>query len=152
MIRAAVVALDPLGEGELAGRSCRQDGADLAVGIAGQRAVDGVARLRIVTGSSVEVFLTTKVKSTLPPVSGTAVGFGGLGDLDVGATSVKSTVASSSSVASVPSLSSATAVKTLTWSGPLKSPSTHSVKENSQVAPAARTVPTSQSASPASVP
>ena len=44
------------------------------------------------------------------------------------------------------------AVKTLTWSGPLKSPSTHLVKENSQLAPAARTVPTLQSASPASVP
>ena len=28
----------------------------------------------MVTGSSVEVFLTTKVKITSPPVSGTAVG------------------------------------------------------------------------------
>ena len=75
VVGAAVVALDPLGEGELAGGAGRQDGADLAVGIAGQRAVDACrSRLVMVTGSSVLVFLTTKVKVTSPPVSGTAVG------------------------------------------------------------------------------
>ena len=36
----------------------------------------------MVTGSSELVFLTTKVKVTLPPVSGTARRVGGLGDLD----------------------------------------------------------------------
>ena len=106
----------------------------------------------MVTGSSVEVFLTTKVKVTLPPVSGTAVGFGGLGHLDrrqdVG--EVHRRIVVIRGIRAVVVLG--TAVKTLTWSGPLKSPSTHSVKENSQVAPAARTVPTLQSASPASVP
>ena len=43
VVRAAVVALDPLGEGELAGGAGGQDGADLAVGVAGQGAVDTVA-------------------------------------------------------------------------------------------------------------
>ena len=95
-----------------------QHGADLAVGVAGERAVDlsreagdGHRLLGV-------VFLTTKVKVTSPPVSGTAVGSAVLVTSIVGATSVKSTVASSVSVASVLSLSSALAVKTLTWSGP----------------------------------
>ena len=72
----------------------------------------------MVTGSSVLVFLTTNVKVTSPPVSGTAVGSAVLVTSIAGATSVKSTVASSSSVASVSSLSTALAVKTSTWSGP----------------------------------
>ena len=42
VIRSAVVAFDPLGEGELAARARRQHRADLAVGIAGQRAVHAV--------------------------------------------------------------------------------------------------------------
>ena len=63
----------------------------------------------MVTGSSVEVLLTVKVKITLPPVSGTAVGLAVLVTSMVGRTLVKSTVASSVSVASVLSLSTALA-------------------------------------------
>ena len=55
VVGAAVVALDPLGEGELAGSAGGQDGADLAVGIAGQGAVHRRrTRLVMVTGSSVD--------------------------------------------------------------------------------------------------
>ena len=64
----------------------------------------------IVTGSSELVFLTVKVKVTLPPVSGTEATLGVLVTRIVGATFVKSTVAVSSSVASVLSSSLATAV------------------------------------------
>ena len=60
------------------------------------------------------MFLTVKVKVTLPPVSGIAVGLAVLVTSIVGNTLLKSTVASSVSTASVPSLSTAFPVKTLT--------------------------------------
>ena len=44
VVRAGEVAFDPLVKRELAARAGGQDGADLAVGVAGQRAVDRVAQ------------------------------------------------------------------------------------------------------------
>ncbi len=70
-------------------------------------------RLVIVTGSSLLVFFTVNVKVTLPPVSGTSSTLGVLVTSIVGTTFVKSTVASSVSVASVLSLSFALPVNTL---------------------------------------
>ena len=58
--------------------------------------------------------VTTKVKVTSPPVSGTLVGDAVLTTVMSGRTSTKVTVASSLSVAVLPSSSDASAVTTLT--------------------------------------
>ena len=83
VVGAGVVAFDPLGEGELAAGARGQDGADLAVGVAGQGAVHASpTRLVMVTGSSVEVFFTTKVKVTFAAGLRHRRRVRGLGDLD----------------------------------------------------------------------
>ena len=77
MVRAAVVALDPAGDGELAGVAGREDGADLAVGVAvegargSEAAVAGVVsyfgRLATASGNRVLMLAMQPVTRLLSP-------------------------------------------------------------------------------------
>src|SRR5688572_19353717 len=109
-------------------------------------------RLLIVSDSAL-VLVTTTVNVTLPPGSGSEATPAVLSTLIVGATSVIVTVASSVSQAGVAGASSSSpqAVTTSVWLVPAL-PDTAPTKVKLQLAPAARTVPTWQSASPPRLP
>ena len=82
---------------------------------------------------STDVLATSTEKVTVPPGSLTEPGTAVFVTEIVGRTSLKPTVASSSSVAVLPSPSSTTAVTVSTWSGSPKSPATKASNEHEKV-------------------
>ena len=77
-LAGAGVAGELAGEGERARGGRREHRADLAVDVAGERAVDVVFELVIVTDSTLELLVTVTVNVKLPPGSGR---LSGLADL-----------------------------------------------------------------------
>src|SRR5690606_28239776 len=84
----------------------------------------------VIVADTGPLFVTTYVKVTLPPVSGTVVGLAVFSTMMLGSTSLYVTVAGSSSVTSLPSSSSALAVNVLMWVPPAPLPGTRNTASN----------------------